>query len=350
MDEPHFRPYEGTDRRCTGVASWLCSAAFSPDVALAVVGSSSGWVRLLAVATAQELSSFRAENSAVSAVAYGATGEFIAAGTASGLVHLRHAATGREVGYFQGHASSVCAVDIASDGRRIASGDSDGLVFQWDTTSGEDVCFEVPLESLSFDSALDCFSADATCSLSYSPDGERLASGGAHGVVALWDAVAGAAITQFNNEDWVNAVVFVPTADLLASGGSNGHVRLWDCKSGKQSGCLVVPEAGAAAEAVAFSPAGPLAAVGDSNGCIHTWDVRRVAGPSKHAAHLDSVCAMGFAPDGGRLASISTAHGGRGDTVRVITVAEVPPATTAPTHSPETQGAPWPAAPSASSS
>ena len=86
------------------------------------------------------------------------------------------------IGLSSGHRGSVYSVSWSPNGGRLASGGEAGTVRIWDGTDGR-VARDAEGDE---QGAQEC-----VLSVSWSPDGERLASGGEDGTVRIWDARTG---------------------------------------------------------------------------------------------------------------------------------------------------------------
>lgn len=64
--------------------------------------------------------------------------------------------------------------------------------------------------------------------MSFSPDGQLLATGAADNTVKLWRVIDGQLLHTFTGQkDYVSSVAFSPDGQLLASGSYDSTLKLW---------------------------------------------------------------------------------------------------------------------------
>jgi WD40 repeat protein len=194
------------------------------------------------------------------------------------------------------------------DGMRLASGSFDGTARIWNVTSGKS---EIVLGEAG-DSA-------SIRSVAFSPDGHRLATTSAYGTTTIWDTNTGEEIvtlhghapgqtveTRFNG---VIGVSFSPDGELLATASDDLTARIWDANSGQALFTLrghghapvSIPPFDGVIQ-VAFSPDGEQLATAGGDGTVKFWDVSNGQELLTLDAHPDNVVIdLAFSPDGGYL-------------------------------------------------
>ena len=146
---------------------------------------------------------------------------------------------------------------------------------------------------------------DLVLSISFSPDGKVLASGGTDTTIRLWDVVTGKhKKTLTGHTGWVSPVRFSPNGKTLASGSESPDIYLWNVDTGRHQETLI----GHKDEvfSMAFSPDGKVLASGSWDGTILLWDT--VTGQRKKTlrGHASVIYNVSFSPDGNTLVSGSS--------------------------------------------
>ena len=213
-------------------------------------------------------------------------------------------------------AAGVDSVAFSPDGERIVSGGADGTLRLWDL-QGQQI--GDPFEGHEGEEPL----FKRVTSVAFSPDGERIVSGGSDGTLRLWDLQGQQIGDPFEGHEGeeplfkrVTSVAFSPDGERIVSGGSDGTLRLWDLQ-GQQIG---EPWEGhdRRIRSVAFSPDGQRVVSGSNDGTVRLWNLHGQQIGEAFEGHYDSrsgnqdVRSVAFTPDGTHIVS-----GGTDGTIRL---------------------------------
>ena len=147
-------------------------------------------------------------------------------------------------------------------------------------------------------------------SVSSSPDGRHLASGGAGGRVRIWELAEGRVVqTLPGHEGFVASVAFSPTnPDRIASAGSDKRLVLWDWRTGENLGSwpTEIVLANGLGYATAFSPDGQRLASPGEDGEVIIRDTTTGTVLFVLPRHEEMAKCVSFSPDGRWMATGSS--------------------------------------------
>ncbi len=155
-----------------------------------------------------------------------------------------------------------------------------------------------------FRATLKIINTDAR-TVTFSPDGQVLASVGDHGSIQLWNTATGQPKGSLGTDHggWVTSLAYSPDGTRLATTGKDCTIRLWNTANGQQVGR---PLTGHTDEvtALAFSPDGVTLATtsGDATSRLWNTDTGQPSGPPL-TGHIDAVRSVAYSPDGTHLAT-----------------------------------------------
>jgi WD40 repeat protein len=197
--------------------------------------------------------------------------------------------------------TKVWSVAFASDSRSIASATISGEVWLKDLATHK----SWRLQSGPRASAQ---------SVSFSPDGQVLAVGGASPAVRFWDAKTCAELARIEIAGAVRRIAFSRNGKLLALGqwtnvGSNKVVIAREFLGDRQ--LSVLEGLAGSVNALAFSLEGTRLAAGYSSGLVQLWDVatgKKKVTLTVHGPNSGLVTALDWSPDGCLLATAASSE------------------------------------------
>ena len=197
-------------------------------------GSSDAIVKVWDVATGDELAVFEGHSDRVGSLEFSPEGDRLATGSGDATVRIWDIQHGRETFKLEGHTGWVSTVRFSPDGRIVASagGDnSDATIRLWDAEIGEEVQVIKAHEDHGF--------SKGVTSLSFSPDGNRLAGGNQSGIVVLWDAHTGDELItndygEGENDRFgiIKEVAFTADGSQFITATDEGEINVWDAADG----------------------------------------------------------------------------------------------------------------------
>ena len=194
----------------------------------------------------------------------------------------------RERNRLKGHRDWVSSVSFSPNGEMIASASKDNTIKLWN----RDGTLRKDLNGHN----------GGVYSVTFSPNGQMIASASADKTVKLWSKEGVLLNTLTGHRDRVSSVSFSPDSQMIASASWDNTVKLW-----KPNGVLIRTLKGHSDKvlSVSFSPDGKTLICASGDGTVKLWSKDGVLLQTLKA-HNQPVTSVNFSPNGQLLASASS--------------------------------------------
>lgn len=191
----------------------------------------------------------------------------------------------------QGHYFDMNALSFSSDGQQVATGGDDGKVKLWNAASG--FCF------VTFDDH-----SSAVSAVEFAKQGQVVFSASLDGTVRAFDLIRYRNFRTFTTPHPVqfNSLAVDPSGEIVCAGGAGDgfEIYMWSTQTGKLIDVLAGHEA--PVSALAFSPLGDRLVSASWDKSIRVWDTfGRSSAVEPFQLKADAL-ALAFRPDGKEVA------------------------------------------------
>lgn len=189
------------------------------------------------------------------------------------------------------HTAAVWDVAFSPDGLRLATASADGVVAIHEPSSGAKPAVITGHQSPVY-------------GVDFSPDGTLLATASRDRTIRLWNAATLQEATVLHgHEGTVYSVRFAPQGDRLVSASQDGTVRVWSVEQRREERVIPATTARTRIFRATFSPDASLIAAAGEDGLAQIW--REDGTPLHQLRHPQRVNAVGFLNGGSLLATAS---------------------------------------------
>jgi WD40 repeat protein len=229
--------------------------ALSWNGKILATGGADKKVKLWNPADGKLIKSIDAHDGAVTALWFSTDNEKLYSGSADKKLKVWNTADGKSVATVDAHDGSI--LGIVTPPQMILTGGSDGMIRIWDETGNKLIEIEHPgmktmavnlveaaLYTADKDGAIKWWTqasgngdfegsqGAAINAMATMPDGKKLLTGGANGIVKIWDTDSKKMVKEVGeaHKGGVSAIVIAPDGKTIVTSGADKTVKLWSAE------------------------------------------------------------------------------------------------------------------------
>jgi WD40 repeat protein/class 3 adenylate cyclase len=258
-------------------------------------------ILLLDSDTGQVFREITTQQRVIFGLAFSPDGRRLASADWDGDAKVWDVASGERLLAFHAHEGGASRIVFSPDGTHLVTCGDDAMAKIWDSSTG---ALLLTLAGHAPAQRTGSLHPGGVIEVAYTPDGRRLATGGADGTAMIWDASTGQVLQALAGHTSEIYIGFNPDGTRLATAGADGLIKIWDTSPGSQSDQpLVLINHEQQARSLAFSPDGTHIAVASQDGAIRVWDANTGIRQLLLVGHVGNVDDLVFSTDGLRLYS-----------------------------------------------
>ena len=310
MHDPEWKQFASTieqypigiwDAKTKKAIAWLEGKgpiAFSPECSRAISLIDGNTLALWDAETWDQVTTLKAHNNPVCICEFSPDGSRILSGSRGGTLQIWDSSTGCELSVLEDHTGCLYSAAFSPDGQHVVAAGEDLALRLWEMESAQQTGYFAGHASGHRPGFEGSYPANGVYSVAFSPDGNKIVSGGGDWTIKIWDSHAYSKMIPANGHDgWVSNIAISPDGKRVVSAGSDGFIKHWDANAGS----LISTSNGGGP--LAFSPDGKrlISSRHDSDPELLDAETGQVI--AVLAAKNHRVGVVAFSPDGTKIAS-----------------------------------------------
>ncbi|MBX9680534.1 MAG: hypothetical protein K2X38_17390 [Gemmataceae bacterium] len=291
-----------------GHRDWVASVTFSKDGFYLLTAGVDRQIKIWEI-TSKEATLLPEHTGAVESIAFSPDGSKIASGSSDKTVKLWDSKRGVEIVTIPAHGRDVISLSFFPDGKTLYSSGVDRNIKVWDVETGKEAP-RSPIQQQNWTGLINSApliqaASDKKKLLVWIPGDQRYTT------IGGFDAISGAELFMFNDQGRkVNSLAFALDGAYAATGGANGVVRVWNLEKKQQlpGGDWTFFEKDLGVADLGLTPDGKTIVVTSDKGDVKIADVAKREVKKELKASDSRILACVISPDGKRFVTVDGAN------------------------------------------